>query len=83
MKKKDKRRGPRSPALRKKMSLAQKRRRQKAIDEWINHVEDKHSQPLPEMLGKSKSHEFDIVPDPSLITSIVVGLKSILSGLWR
>ncbi len=78
MKKKDKRKGPRSTALRKKMSLAQKRRWKKA-EEWFPHVEDK----IAADQAKYASPPFDITPDPSLITSIVVGLKSILSGLWK
>lgn len=90
MKKKDKRKGPRSTALRKKMSLAQKRRWKKA-EEWSPHVEDKLAAAQVQYLADQQKYLADITenlgwkmaPEPSLIQSIVVGLKSILSGMWK
>ena len=83
MKKKDKRRGPRSPELRKKMSLAQKRRWKKA-EEWFPHVEDKIAADQAKYARElTKDLQWKMAPEPTLIQSIVVGLKSILSGLWK
>lgn len=83
MKKKDKRQGPRSPEIRKKMSLAQKRRRRKA-QEWFPEVDDK-------LAAVSAQRQEELQKDlyerafgkPTLVQSIVVGLKSVLGGLWR